>query len=790
MNSEIVSACDLILAAAVNGLYQGIIMAVLVGVGLRLLGRTNAATRHALWFATLVLLAALIPAHCLRDCLLAARAAVTPVSLSTGAVTLPGARIDQVLLRTEVRVPELSGDRQVAETPVFPPESLTHPEDTNVAASSLFPTGGEARGENSPNMFAHRTPETLAAQALAGSPLLGERGRGEGEFFELSHGEVAGTVRCTEGLSLAGACALEDALATAQFGPPTADRSKQARPTLFVASSAAKVSAGENLSWWPERLLRPTSWSLVTGSKIPRLTSLVLLACWLGVGGIKAGIMLWRLRRIRRLKANAMPAGEGLDDLLERLRRQLAVSRRVRLKVSPGQRSPVLLGFRHPMVLLSAAEVFDLAHTEVILRHELAHVRRLDDWANLVQNVIQAVLFFHPAVWWISRQLSLQREIACDDYVLQQGGRPRTYALLLTDLASRIKTQRPLLAPGVTNSKSQLQKRIDMILNTRRDTSPRLAKSRLGFLTTAAALLAALAFYSAPRLVLAQASTAPPGAANVASNNALPRTPAAPAALPAPPAPPAAPAAEPAEVPAPVPPMIESGPKAKSQNSGDRVSENIIIAPAPTPAPPSVVVVGPVPVRAPHIVAVPRPAASPRPPRSPDSPESDSNLEQRLSRLEKMVESLLEKKEPKAEVNGFLYQDSPKQELRIDNEKIKLLQDRAEREAARAADQAKRGAKEAERALKLRQERDAQGKFKENFARQIEALQKHREMLEREVEKVQGQIERLEQEQEKLQDEQQHQSDLLEDQAPGAENMALLQEPCADPTDAPAALAE
>src|SRR4029077_14766468 len=67
MKSEILTACYQIVAAAINGTYQGILITVLVAVSLRMLRRTNAATRYAVWFGTLVLLALIIPAHCLRS---------------------------------------------------------------------------------------------------------------------------------------------------------------------------------------------------------------------------------------------------------------------------------------------------------------------------------------------------------------------------------------------------------------------------------------------------------------------------------------------------------------------------------------------------------------------------------------------------------------------------------------------------------------------------------------------------------------------------------------------------
>ena len=67
MKTEVFDACDQVFFAGLSGLYQGIVITILVGLGLRLLTRTNAATRHAIWLVTLVLAVSLMPAHCLRN---------------------------------------------------------------------------------------------------------------------------------------------------------------------------------------------------------------------------------------------------------------------------------------------------------------------------------------------------------------------------------------------------------------------------------------------------------------------------------------------------------------------------------------------------------------------------------------------------------------------------------------------------------------------------------------------------------------------------------------------------
>ena len=203
-------------------------------------------------------------------------------------------------------------------------------------------------------------------------------------------------------------------------------------------------------------MLNPVSWILASVTAVPRLASLVVLLVWLSVAAFRAGRLLGRLWQIRKIKQAAISAPPHLLELFARLRADLALQRPVELKICPLHSSPIALGFFRPVILLPEEHAVAPVppETEHILRHELAHVRRRDDWANLAQNFVQAALFFHPAVWWISRRLSLEREIACDDYVLQRGAGPRVYALLLADLAGRIKRHDLVFAQGVSSSKS------------------------------------------------------------------------------------------------------------------------------------------------------------------------------------------------------------------------------------------------------------------------------------------------------------------------------------------------
>jgi len=473
----------------------------------------------------------------------------------------------------------------------------------------------------------------------------------------------------------------------------------------------------------------------------------------------------------------------------------------------------VVLGFLKPVILLPADGALEAS--EAILRHELAHVRRRDDWTNLVQHCINALFFFHPAIWWVSKRISLEREIACDDQVLHSTRRPRAYALLLADLATRM--QPSLLAPGVSTNQSQLKQRIDMILNSNRNTSPRLAKARLGLLAMAAALLAVAAIYFAPRLAFAQSAGAPAPAPV-----AIPEAPGAGTASVAPAAviavsEEAAPSALPAAR------AVSPGPKFKP---GSEIAVDVrpAIAPrpsiailtAPTPALPPVALVGVAPVPVAPMVAMADPFSEPGQPKAPrpaHRPGRDSSLEDRLDRLEKMVESLVARqnknpdkfefslKPPPGQMKfdgkdlpGFEKEwhqaqadyaqkmaefkmkqaDADKRLAELDklkawkdqkgSEKIKEL---AEQHAKMAVDQAKvaeQAAREAQRATRDAQRGRTPRKMRDGSHQELGALHKQREMLEKQMEQLDRRIETLERQFEEQQESDEQDVDIQEDQ--------------------------
>ena len=118
---------------------------------------------------------------------------------------------------------------------------------------------------------------------------------------------------------------------------------------------------------------------------------------------------LLRLRRGRSVPA--------LEPMLERLRRRMNIRHAVSLIETSRLNVPAVVGAFRPIILLPIGLLSELTpqQVEMILTHELAHVGRYDYVVNLMQAAVEALMFYHPAVWWISSQIRREREHCCDD---------------------------------------------------------------------------------------------------------------------------------------------------------------------------------------------------------------------------------------------------------------------------------------------------------------------------------------------------------------------------------------
>jgi beta-lactamase regulating signal transducer with metallopeptidase domain len=132
------------------------------------------------------------------------------------------------------------------------------------------------------------------------------------------------------------------------------------------------------------------------------------------------------------------PAPPEWQQTLNRLKARVGVSRPVRLLISALVQAPAVVGWLRPVVLVPIGSLAGLPseQIEALLSHELAHIRRHDYLVNILQSVAEALLFYHPAVWWVSGHIRTERELCCDDVAVSVTGDAFTYALALAEIES------------------------------------------------------------------------------------------------------------------------------------------------------------------------------------------------------------------------------------------------------------------------------------------------------------------------------------------------------------------
>jgi bla regulator protein blaR1 len=255
-----------------------------------------------------------------------------------------------------------------------------------------------------------------------------------------------------QGAAVAAALAVADALAsrrssTARYALAVSALAVMAALPLFTFARLMGMPGADVIAAGTPSLLvglDPTGVSAVPGpegtSRLGRSLAAMLptlVAAWgLGVALLSARVVGgWTVAQ--RLARSGRPtAATGLEEALGRLRAAMRISRPVRLLESARVEIPTVIGWLRPVILFPAATLAGLtpAQLEVVLAHELAHVRRLDYLVNLLQTAVETLLFYHPAVWWVSHRVRVEREHCCDDAAVAACGDALAYARALTDL--------------------------------------------------------------------------------------------------------------------------------------------------------------------------------------------------------------------------------------------------------------------------------------------------------------------------------------------------------------------
>ncbi|HEY6340108.1 MAG TPA: GWxTD domain-containing protein [Bryobacteraceae bacterium] len=231
--------------------------------------------------------------------------------------------------------------------------------------------------------------------------------------------------------------------------------------TLVMLSSGAGAPSpggGTRTAWWT-----------ISAAAGPQLLPWVAMVWFAGVLVFSTRLIIG-LRLTRRLRSTAHPAPDEWQQVLKRLR---GPGRSLRLLISSLVDVPVVVGWLKPVILVPVEFLAALpaGYITALLEHELAHVRRRDYLVNVLQSMAEALLFYHPAVWWISEQIRAERELCCDDLAVAASGDVVNYVRALAELETR---QAARLKPALAADGGSLVHRIQRLLEPARCNKNRL----------------------------------------------------------------------------------------------------------------------------------------------------------------------------------------------------------------------------------------------------------------------------------------------------------------------------
>lgn len=251
---------------------------------------------------------------------------------------------------------------------------------------------------------------------------------------------------------------------------------------LALLPLSGMLSFGEVASAIPGSVVRPASIASHVTEQAATASGFWFATAWAFGAVACLGRLLLNYLRIARIVRGAVPA--------QHLGSNVFTSTAISIPVAAGVLKPIVV------VPAGLAETLDPIDLESIIAHENAHIKRRDITGNLVQRLLECVLFFNPWVYVIGRQLVKEREAACDDWAIAGASDPDRYASCLANIALRNqRTRTPLLTPSAIGSGRMVIRRIARLLNGKATE----VKTNYAVLAAAIALFAMLGFaFQAP----------------------------------------------------------------------------------------------------------------------------------------------------------------------------------------------------------------------------------------------------------------------------------------------------
>jgi beta-lactamase regulating signal transducer with metallopeptidase domain len=230
--------------------------------------------------------------------------------------------------------------------------------------------------------------------------------------------------------------------------------SARGRYAIACASLLAMIAAPAATYWWlgnsgqAVRIADFTTWGARQLAPVDAYSPLtdpwqqampVIVVAWFaGAAACFFRLLMGCISATTLLRSPHAPVLAEWQQTLDRLIERMHVSRSVRLLATDRVDSPSVVGWLRPVILAPVSVLCGLApeQVEALLAHELAHVRRHDYLVNVLQGIAESLLFYHPAVWWISNQIRAEREHCCDDLAVAVSGDVLVYASALAELES------------------------------------------------------------------------------------------------------------------------------------------------------------------------------------------------------------------------------------------------------------------------------------------------------------------------------------------------------------------